>query len=168
MNFYEKDPEFARIFENFALNEVINEEGQELPQDIRYTAILATLLGCGGIDAFKEVLPEALEAGLPPVSVKEIIYQATAYLGIGRVLPFITAANEILEARGIALPLEGQQTVTPQNRLEKGAEAQAGVKAREIASLQLLRQIGFVYNANRTFGGVRGCKRLPVCLGKRL
>ena len=93
MNFYEKDPEFARIFENFALNEVINEEGQELPQDIRYTAILATLLGCGGIDAFKEVLPEALEAGLPPVSVKEIIYQATAYLGIGRVLPFITAAN---------------------------------------------------------------------------
>ena len=58
MNFYEKDPEFARIFENFALNEVINEEGQELPQDIRYTAILATLLGCGGIDAFKEVLPE--------------------------------------------------------------------------------------------------------------
>ncbi len=127
MNFYEKDPEFARIFENFALNEVINEEGQELPQDIRYTAILAALLGCGGIDAFKEVLPEALEAGLPPVSVKEIIYQATAYLGIGRVLPFITAANEILEARGIALPLEGQQTVTPQNRLEKGAEAQAEI-----------------------------------------
>ena len=127
MNFYEKDPEFARIFENFALNEVINEEGQELPQDIRYTAILATLLGCGGIDAFKEVLPEALEAGLPPVSVKEIIYQAIAYLGIGRVLPFITAANEILEARGIALPLEGQQTVTPQNRLEKGAEAQAEI-----------------------------------------
>ena len=71
MNFYEKDPEFARIFENFALNEVINEEGQELPQDIRYTAILATLLGCQGTDAFRMMLPKALDAGVTPVMAKK-------------------------------------------------------------------------------------------------
>ena len=54
-------------------------------------------------------------------------YQAVDYLGIGRVLPFLDAANEILEARGVKLPLEGQATTTMQDRLEKGAQAQADI-----------------------------------------
>ncbi|MCI8631061.1 MAG: carboxymuconolactone decarboxylase [Firmicutes bacterium] len=127
MDFYEKDLEFAKIFENFALNEVVNEDGQELPAETRYTAILAVLIGCGGADAFRELVPVALDAGITPVAVKEIVYQATDYLGIGRVLPFIKAANEILEECGVVMPLDNRETVAPEDRLEKGAEIQAKI-----------------------------------------
>ena len=128
MNYYRKtDPEFAERFEHFTFQEVVNEEGQQLDDVTRHMAILATLLGCQGIDEFKLALPRALDAGLTPVMAKEVIYQAVDYLGIGRVRPFLDAANEILTSRGVALPLEGQATTTMENRLEKGIDAQAEI-----------------------------------------
>lgn len=127
MNLYETDREFMERFEHFAFEEVVNEKGQELEPKVRYTAILATLLGCQGTDAFRMMLPKALDAGVTPVMVKEIVYQATDYLGFGRVLPFINITNEILEARGVALPLENQATTTLEDRLEKGIQAQVDI-----------------------------------------
>ena len=128
MNDYRKtDPEFAERFEHFTFQEVVNEEGQQLDDVTRHMAILATLLGCQGIDEFRLALPRALDAGLTPVMAKEVIYQAVDYLGIGRVRPFLDAANEILTSRGVALPLEGQATTTMENRLEKGIDAQAEI-----------------------------------------
>ena len=73
------------------------------------------------------VLPRALDSGVTPVMAKEVIYQAVDYLGIGRVRPFLDAANEILTARGVELPLEGQATTTMENRLERGAQAQVDI-----------------------------------------
>lgn len=127
MNLYEIDREFMERFEHFAFEEVVNEKGQELEPKVRYTAILATLLGCQGTDAFRMMLPKALDAGVTPVMAKEIVYQATDYLGFGRVLPFINITNEILEARGVALPLENQATTTLEDRLEKGIQAQVDI-----------------------------------------
>ena len=119
-DFRKNDPEFAERFEHFALEEVVNEPGQQLDPVTRHLAILATLLGCQGIDAFREELPVALDAGVTPVMAKEVVYQGVDYLGIGRVFPFLQAANEIFQERGIPLPLEGQATTTMENRLEKG------------------------------------------------
>ena len=90
-------------------------------------AILATLLGCQGVDEFRLELPRALDAGVSPVMAKEVVYQAVDYLGIGRVKPFLDAANDILLERGVKLPLEGQATTTMENRLEKGIQAQADI-----------------------------------------
>ena len=114
-------------FDHFALDEVVNEPGQELEDTTRYLAILAVLTGCQGVDTFKEVLPKALDAGLSPVMVKEMVYQAVDYLGMGRVLPFLRAVNEILTDRGVKLPLPGQATTTMEDRLEKGVDAQAEI-----------------------------------------
>ena len=127
------DPEFAQCFENFALDEVVNEEGQQLEPATRYLAILATLMGCGGVDAYRQILPDALDSGLTPVAVKEAVYQAADNLGYGRMLPFLNVTNELLEQHGIALPLEGQATTTPETRLEKGIEAQATIFNRWLA-----------------------------------
>lgn len=127
MNLYETDPEFMERFEHFAFDEVVNEEGQQLPEETRYMAILATLIGCQGIDEFKIMLPKALDAGLTPVAVKEIVYQSVDYLGIGRVMPFLTSVNEILTDRGIQLPLPGQAVTTFEDRLEKGAQTQTDI-----------------------------------------
>ena len=118
----ETDPEFAERFDNFAFDEVVNSD--DLDDRTRMMVILATLLGCQGIDIYKAILPAALQLGVTPVEVKEIVYQATAYLGIGRVSPFLLATNEILTARGIPLPLEGQATTTTQDRLEAGERTQ--------------------------------------------
>ena len=127
MSLHKTDPEFAERFEYFAFNEVANDEEQRLDDCTRHTVILAALIGCGGVDAFAEMLTAALDGGFSPIAVKEIVYQATDYLGYGRALPFLLRTNEIFSSRGIALPLEGQATTTIENRLEKGAETQAEI-----------------------------------------
>ena len=120
MDLRKTDPEFIERFEHFAFDEVINEENQQLEPSVRYLVILAALIGCGGADAYKETLSSALENGITPIIAKEIVYQATDYLGLN-------ITNEILTERGIALPLDGQATTTLDNRLEKGIEVQAEI-----------------------------------------
>lgn len=123
--FRKTDPEFADFFGNFAGVEVPSQS--KLDARTRYMAIIATLMGCQGVDEFKVVLPEALDAGLTPSEVKEVIYQGTAYLGIGRTRPFLTSANEIFKQKGIKLPLENASTTTPDDRVEKGNQAQVDI-----------------------------------------
>ena len=125
--YHETDPEFMERFEDFAFEEVVNEPGQQLDDVTRHMAILAALMGCQGTEAFRLELPCALDAGVTPVMAKEIVYQAVDYLGIGRALPFLQLVNEVLISRGVKLPLEGQATTTMENRLEKGARAQADI-----------------------------------------
>ncbi len=127
MELRKTDPEFAERFYHFAFDEVVNEEHQPLDAPTRYLAILSALIGCGGVDAFREMLPAALENGVTPVMVKETVYQATDYLGYGRILPFLNASNDIFTQMEIALPLPSQATTTMEDRLEKGAEAQAAI-----------------------------------------
>lgn len=127
MNYRETDPEFMERFEHFAFEEAPNEEGQQLPAPTRWLAVLATLTGCQGIDAFREILPRALEDGLAPEAVKEMIYQSVDYLGMGRMWPFLKAANEIFEGRKIPLPGAGKAATTMEDRLEKGVQAQADI-----------------------------------------
>ena len=119
------DPEFAKVIENFACDEVINND--DLDDRTRMMAVLSTLVGSQSTDAFKEMLGCALDSGVAPVEVKEIVYQATAYLGLGRVFPFLKCVNDELTERGIALPLEGQATTNPTDRLEKGEQAQVDI-----------------------------------------
>ena len=126
-NYKVTDSEFAERFEHFAFDEVVNEEGQQLDPVTRHMAVTAALLGCQGIDEFRLEVPRGLDEGLTPVMLKEIVYQAVDYLGIGRVRPFLHAVNDILVSRGIPLPLEGQETTTMENRLEKGVEAQVKI-----------------------------------------
>lgn len=123
----ETDPEFIERFDSFAFDEVINQPGQGLDDRTRFLAILSTLLGCQGIDEYEKILPAALNFGVTPVEVKETVYQATAYLGIGRVYPFLQVTNRVLSDRGVKLPLEGQAATTMENRREKGTQAQVDI-----------------------------------------
>jgi 4-carboxymuconolactone decarboxylase len=66
------------------------------------------------------MLGAALNIGVTPVEIKEIAYQAVPYVGIAKVFDVIHATNEILTERGVALPMPGQSTTTPENRAEKG------------------------------------------------
>ena len=124
---HETDPEFMERLDYFALEEVVKENGQQLDEPVRYMVILASLIGCQGIDTFREILPSALDGGLTPVMVKEIVYQSVDYMGIGRMRPFLSVTNEVLESREVPLPLPGQATTTMEDRLEKGSQAQVDI-----------------------------------------
>ena len=73
------------------------------------------------------MLPVALETGVTPVQVKEVVYQAVAYLGFGRVLPFLKTTNEVFIGKDINLPLEGQSTTTPETRAAAGEQSQIDI-----------------------------------------
>ncbi|AIQ41591.1 carboxymuconolactone decarboxylase family protein [Paenibacillus sp. FSL R5-0912] len=119
------DPEFIERFDNFAFDEVVHQD--DLDDRTRMMAILSVLIGCQGIDEFKAMLPAALNFGVTPVEAKEIVYQSVAYLGIGRVLPFLHVLNDVLTAGGVELPLPGQATTTMETRLKAGIQAQVDI-----------------------------------------
>ena len=124
-DFLQADPEFIERFDNFAFDEVVNHD--DLDDKTRFMAILATLIGCQGIDEFKAMISAAMNFGVTPVEIKEIVYQSVAYCGFGRTFPFLKATNEIFRQKGINLPLEGQATTTIETRHEGGEKAQIAI-----------------------------------------
>ncbi len=119
------DPEFIQIFENFAFGDVPKQT--KIDDKTRLIAILASLIGAQGADAFRTMLPGALEVGVEPETVKEIVYQAAPYVGLSRVLPYILITNETLRKRSIRLPLVEQKTTTRVEHLERGNDIQVEV-----------------------------------------
>lgn len=119
------DPEYVEITENFAFDDTIC--GVDIDERTRFLGILSVLVGSQSYDAFRAMASAALEVALTPVEVKELVYQATAYLGLGRVLPFIAEINEVLKHRGIDLPLESQKTISREERRSAGNQAQISI-----------------------------------------
>lgn len=124
------DPELIEAFDNFAFDEVISYGN--LDTKTRVMMILASTIASQALSEFKVMVGGALNIGVTPVEVKEIVYQSVPYVGIAKVIDFIYAANEILTERGIKLPLEGQSTTTPETRFEKGLEIQKKVFGESI------------------------------------
>ena len=118
------DPEFVERFANFAFDDVPADV--DLPDRTRFICWIATLLGCQGVDEFSALLPAALNMGVEPEAIKETVYQATAYLGIGRTYPFLKVTNDVFTAAGVELPLKPQATTLPteESRYEGGEKAQ--------------------------------------------
>lgn len=130
MDIFKTDPEYARIFQRFVRQ--AEKDTRRLDARRGYMVQLAALIGRGATDAFVRLVPEAVNNGLDPIRIKEIIYQASDYLGYGRILPFLGAVNSLLTDMGYSLPLEGQGTVDGRERLEKGARLQAQIFGRQM------------------------------------
>jgi 4-carboxymuconolactone decarboxylase len=116
------DPELIEYFDNFAFDEVLRHG--DLDTRTRLMVQLAALIGAHALGEYRVMLGAALTAGVTPVEAKEIVYQAVAYVGMGKAFDFVHATNEVLTARGVSLPLPGQSTTTPQTRAEKGLTVQ--------------------------------------------
>jgi 4-carboxymuconolactone decarboxylase len=82
------------------------------------------MIACQAVGEYRVMLGAALTVGVTPVEVKEIVYQAVPYVGMAKVFDFLHATNDVLTARGVELPLEGQSTTTPETREEKGLAVQ--------------------------------------------
>jgi 4-carboxymuconolactone decarboxylase len=123
------DPELVEYFDNFAFDEVLARGGLDLRT--RLLVQLAALLACQAQGEYRVVLGAALDNGVTPVEAKELVYQAVAYLGLGKVLDLLQVTNEVLTGRAVALPLPPQSTTTPQTRFEAGWKAQAAIVGEE-------------------------------------
>lgn len=123
------DPELVEYFDNFAFDEVLAHG--EVDLHTRLLAQLAALIACQAHGEYRVILGAALANGVTPVEAKEIVYQAVAYLGIGKVYDFLNVTNEVLTGRGVELPLPGQSTTTPETRFRKGWAAQAQIVGEE-------------------------------------
>lgn len=95
----------------------------KLDDKTRCMAILAALLGCQGKEEFKKMLNVALDCEVSGAQVKEIVYQATAYLGMGRVAPFYKIVDKVFEKRGVTVE-DDRQTTNLEDRMRKGNDIQ--------------------------------------------
>lgn len=119
------DPELVEYFDNFAFDEVLDHGG--LDTRTRLIVQLAALIGGRALGEYRVMVGAALTVGVTPVEVKEIVYQAVPYVGMGPVFDFLHTTNEVLTAHGIDLPLPGQSTTTPATRLQQGRLVQGEV-----------------------------------------
>lgn len=126
----ETDCDFSERLVNFAFDEVACHGN--ISENIRYMIILSALLGCNGNGLFIKMVPAALNCGVTPVQIKEIIYQATAYVGIGISFEALRAVNDIFSQKGIDLPDESRANTTMKDRLEKGNQIQIRFFGEEI------------------------------------
>lgn len=114
------DPELIEIFDNWAFDEVVSHGNIDIKT--RTMMIMGSCIAQGALTEFKMFVNGALNVGINPVQVKEILYQSVAYVGVAKVIDFLYASNEIFTEKGIELPLEKQSTTIPENRYSKGLE----------------------------------------------
>jgi 4-carboxymuconolactone decarboxylase len=112
------DPELIETFDNFAFDEVLRHGN--LDARTRLMVQLASMIASQALREYRVILGAALTAGVTPIEVKEIVYQAVPYVGMAKVFDFIHATNDVLTERGVELPLPPQSTTTPGNRAENG------------------------------------------------
>src|SRR5512147_1236276 len=87
------DLELVEVFDNFAFDEVLRYGN--LDTRTRLIVILGSLIASQALGEYKVMLGGALNVGVTPVEVKEIVYQADPYIGIAKVYDFIIATNDI-------------------------------------------------------------------------
>lgn len=116
------DPELVERFDNWAFDELLTDD--PLPPRTRLMVQLAAIIACHAVAEYRVMLGAALAVGVTPVEIKEVVYQAVPYVGMARVFDVLHVTNEVLQARGVALPLPGQATTTPATRRAAGLAVQ--------------------------------------------
>ncbi|MEH2158970.1 carboxymuconolactone decarboxylase family protein [Nostoc sp.] len=119
------DPELIEVFDNFAFDEVIAES--KLDTKTRVMLILASIIGSQAVSEYRVMVDAALNVGVTPVEIKEILYQSIPYVGMAKAFDFVHTTNEVMSSRGIQLPLEGQSTTSPETRYDNGLAIQKAV-----------------------------------------
>ena len=119
------DEELMEIVANFSLDEA--QEYDHLDEKTRQMVILAATIATQTPKRYETFVKAALNVGVTPIEIKEILYQAVPYVGILKVLDLLKPTNQIFEERGIKLPLEKQGTTTLENRFDKGLEVQKSI-----------------------------------------
>lgn len=119
----ETDPELTRILDNFIENETLKKS--TLNDRTRMLVILSTLIANQSTKLYEKILSIALDYGLTPVEIKELLYQSIPYVGLSKAYEFFELTNETFAKRGIELPLPDQSTIKYEDRIQEGYNIQS-------------------------------------------
>ena len=133
---HETDPGFVEYFDAWVRGES-DADSAVLSDRTRQLVRLASVVAANGQKRFGVLAGGLLDLGLTPVALKEVLYQAVAYVGFATVSDFLAITNDLLRERGVELPLPDQSTTTPQDRRERGQVVQERVVGVEqVAAMQ--------------------------------
>ena len=68
------DPELIEVFDNFAFDEVLAHT--RLDTRTRLMLVLASIIGSQAVNEYKVMVGAALNVGVTPIEIKEVLYQA--------------------------------------------------------------------------------------------
>lgn len=124
------DPELMDILQKFIFGEVFKTGSLDIKTREMITCV--TLTAMQTLPQLKTHSMAALNVGVTPIELREVVYQCAPFIGFPRTLNAIETLNEVFKERGIALPLETQGTVSEYNRYEKGSSIQTPLYGTEI------------------------------------
>jgi len=131
---YTTDPEFQDILSRFIYGEVFYQGN--LDDKKRELITLVVLTTNQTLPQLKVHVVAALNVGLTPVEIKEAVYQCAPYIGFPKTLNAINKVNEVFKAKNISLPIESQNNVEEENRLEKGLSVQVEIFGDVISKMR--------------------------------
>jgi 4-carboxymuconolactone decarboxylase len=116
------DPELMNILQRLIFGEVfyIGNLGDTTRQLITITALVTNQT----LPQLKVHTAAALNIGIKPIEIREVVYQLAGFIGYPKVLNALDTINGVFKSRGIQLPLENMATVQESERFEKGKEKQ--------------------------------------------
>ena len=127
------DPEMMDILQKFIFGEVFQTGKLTLKQREMITCItLATMQTLPQLKAHAEA---ALNVGVAPEELREVVYLTAPFIGFPKMLNAMTVVNEVFKERGISLPLEKQGVVTEETRHDTGKAIQDKLYPGGIASV---------------------------------
>ena len=129
------DPEMAATMKRYLYGDNF-EQSKSLTDTDRELVRIACLATLNIESALKNEVEGALNIGVKPLEIREVIYQVTPYIGFAKAVEALEAVNEIFKSKGIKLPLENQSTVTEQTRFDKGLEVQIGIFGEHINEMR--------------------------------
>ena len=118
----ELDPEFMDILRKFIFGDVfyVGNINDKLREMITVTALTVNQT----LPQLKAHSKAALNIGVTPIELREIIYQCAPFIGFPKVLNSLSIINEVFSEMNIALPLEAQKTIEDEERYKRGKEIQ--------------------------------------------
>ena len=127
------DPEMMDILQKFIFGEVFQTGDLSLKQREMITCI--TLATMQTLPQLKAHAGAALNVGVTPEELSEVMYLTAPFIGFPRMLNAVATVNEVFTERGISLPLEKQGKVTEETRHETGKAIQDKLYPGGIASV---------------------------------
>ena len=116
------DPELMDILQRLIFGEVFYIGN--LDDKTRELITITVLATNQTLPQLKAHTNAALNIGVTPIEIREVVYQTSPFIGFPKVLNALNTINEVFESRNIQLPLEKKGTITESERLEKGNEQQ--------------------------------------------
>jgi len=116
------DPELMTILQRFIFGEVFYTGN--LSDTTRELITITALATNQTLPQLKAHTNAALNIGVKPIQIREVIYQLAPFIGYPKVLNAMDTINSVFKSRNIQVPLQNEATIEDNQRFEKGREIQ--------------------------------------------